>query len=93
MSESVRSRLVELSCELAIGIVAQLGGDDRPLPREEQELQIFPKGADLIGGQQGAADMLRAEGNAGFLASIARLIVSNTTVSWPSRSETSLALS
>src|SRR3546814_10237233 len=37
-----------------------------PLPREEQELQILAQRADLIGREQGAADMLRSERYAGL---------------------------
>src|SRR3546814_2420735 len=40
------SRLVEAARELAIGIVFELGGDDRPLSREEQELVILAQRAD-----------------------------------------------
>ena len=37
------------------------------MPREEQELQILAQRADLIGREQGAADMLRSERYAGLL--------------------------
>src|SRR3546814_21027872 len=47
------SRLVEAARELAIGIVFELGGDDRPLSREEQELVILAQRADFIRREQG----------------------------------------
>src|SRR3546814_8840468 len=65
--QKVLSRLVEPTGELAIGIVAQLCGDDRPLPGEEQELEILAERADLIGREQGAAEMLRSKRYAVFL--------------------------
>src|SRR3546814_8639201 len=40
------SRLVDAARELAIGIVFELGGDDRPLSRSEQELVILSQRAD-----------------------------------------------
>src|SRR3546814_15330662 len=40
------SRLVEAARELAIGIVFELGGDDRPFSRDEQELVILAQRAD-----------------------------------------------
>ena len=57
---------IEPPGELAIGIVAQLGGDDRPLPSEEQELAIGAECADFIGSEQGAAGMLLAKRQAGL---------------------------
>src|SRR3546814_10184728 len=62
------SRLVEAARELAIGIVFELGGDDRALPREEQELVILAQRADFIRREQRASDMLRSERYAGFVA-------------------------
>src|SRR3546814_21173178 len=62
------SRLVEAARELAIGIVFELGGDDRALPREEQELVILAQSADFIRREQRASDMLRSERYAGFVA-------------------------
>src|SRR3546814_638831 len=62
------SRLVEAARELAIGIVLELGGDDRALPREEQELVILAQRADFIRREQRASDMLRSERYAGFVA-------------------------
>src|SRR3546814_7592789 len=55
------SRLVEAARELAIGIVFELGGDDRPLSREEQELVILAQRADFIRREQGPRKMLLAE--------------------------------
>src|SRR3546814_4710596 len=52
------SRLVEAARELAIGIVFELGGDDRPLSREEQELVILAQRADFIRREQGPRKML-----------------------------------
>lgn len=37
-------------------MIGELGGDDRTLAGEEQELQIGPQGADFIGGKQGATE-------------------------------------
>src|SRR3546814_7309837 len=54
------SRLVEAARELAIGIVFELGGDDRPLSREEQELVILAQRADFIRREQGPRKMLLA---------------------------------
>src|SRR3546814_19219624 len=62
------SRLVEAARELAIGIVFELGGDDRALPREEQELVILAQRADFIRREQRASDLLRSERYAGFVA-------------------------
>src|SRR3546814_2789105 len=62
------SRLVEAARELAIGIVFELGGDDRPLSREEQELVILAQRADFIRREQGPRKMLLAERYAGFVA-------------------------
>lgn len=53
---------IEPAGELAIGIVAQLSGKDRPLPSEEQELAIGFECADFIGSEEGAADMLLTVG-------------------------------
>src|SRR3546814_1765157 len=53
---------------LAIGIVFELGGDDRPLSREEQELVILAQRADFIRREQGPRKMLLAERYAGFVA-------------------------
>ena len=50
-----------------IGVVSELGGDDRPLPGEEQELAIGAECADFIRGEQSAADMLLPEREAAFL--------------------------
>lgn len=55
-----RSSWIEPTGELAIGIIAQLGGNDRPLPREKQELAIGAERANLIGSEQRATDMLPA---------------------------------
>src|SRR3546814_8895921 len=62
------SRLVEAARELAIGIVFEFGGDDRPLSREEQELVILAQRADFIRREQGPRKMLLAERYAGFVA-------------------------
>src|SRR3546814_5343301 len=62
------SRLVEAARELAIGIVFELGGDDRPLSRAEQELVILAQRADFIRREQGPRKMLLAERYAGFVA-------------------------
>src|SRR3546814_2592513 len=62
------SRLVEAARELAIGIVFELGGDDRPLSHEEQELVILAQRADFIRREQGPRKMLLAERYAGFVA-------------------------
>src|SRR3546814_19086730 len=62
------SRLVEAARELAIGIVFELGGDDRPLSREEQELLILAQRADFIRREQGPRKMLLAARHAGFVA-------------------------
>src|SRR3546814_6601772 len=62
------SRLVEAARELAIGIVFELCGDDRALPREEQELVILPQRAGFILREQRDSDMLRSERYAGFVA-------------------------
>src|SRR3546814_4388060 len=62
------SRLVEAARELAIGIVFELGGDDRPLSREEQELVILAQRADFIRREQGPRKMLLAERYAGCVA-------------------------
>src|SRR3546814_6466898 len=62
------SRLVEAASELAIGIVFELGGDDRPLSREEQELVILAQRADFIRREQGPRKMLLADRYAGFVA-------------------------
>src|SRR3546814_11735505 len=61
------SRLVEAARELAIGIVFELGGDDRPLSREEQELVILAQRADFMRREQGPRKMLLAERCDGFL--------------------------
>src|SRR3546814_8795974 len=61
------SRLVEAARELAIGIVFELGGDDRPLSREEQELVILAQRAEFIRREQGPRKMLLAERYAGFV--------------------------
>src|SRR3546814_5086675 len=42
------SRLVAAARELAIGIVFELGGYDRPLSREEQQMVILAQRADFI---------------------------------------------
>lgn len=60
-----RSRWIEPVGELAIGIIAQFGGDDGPLSGEEQELVVRIECADLVWGEQGAPDMLLAEADAG----------------------------
>src|SRR3546814_4386087 len=60
------SRLVESARQLAIGIVCMLGGDDRPLSREEQELVSLAQRADFIRREQGPRKMLLAERYAGF---------------------------
>src|SRR3546814_15593871 len=62
------SRLVGAARELAIGIVFELGGDDRPLSREEQELVILAQRADFIRREQGLRKMLLAERYVGFVA-------------------------
>src|SRR3546814_19394808 len=62
------SRLVGAARELAIGIVFELGGDDRPLSREEQELVILAQRADFIRREQGLRKMLLADRYAGFVA-------------------------
>src|SRR3546814_7293244 len=62
------SRLVEAARELEIGIVFELGGDDRPLSREEQELVILAQRADFIRREQGPRKMLLAERSAGLVA-------------------------
>src|SRR3546814_12635669 len=62
------SRLVEAARELAIGIVFELGGDARPLSREEQELVILAQRADFIRREQGPRNMLLAERDAGSVA-------------------------
>src|SRR3546814_2765757 len=59
------SRLVEAARELAIGIVFELGGDDRPLSRAEQELVILAQRAAFIRREQGPRKMLLAERYAG----------------------------
>src|SRR3546814_20593510 len=60
------SRLVEAARGLAIGIVFELGGDDRPLSREEQELVLRAQRADFIRREQGPRNMLLAQRDAGF---------------------------
>src|SRR3546814_3770401 len=62
------SRLVEEARELAIGIVFELGGDDRPLSREEQELVILAQRADFIRREPGPRKMPLADRYAGFVA-------------------------
>src|SRR3546814_12608409 len=62
------SRLAEAGRELAIGIVFELGGDDRPLSLEEQELVILAQLADFIRREQGPRKILLAERYAGFVA-------------------------
>src|SRR3546814_19850642 len=61
------SRLVEAAPELAIGIVFELGGDDRPLSREAQELVILAQRADFIRREHGPRKMRLAERKAGFV--------------------------
>src|SRR3546814_3003691 len=51
------SRLVEAARELAIGIVFELGGDDRPLSREEQELVILAQRADFIRSEEHTSEL------------------------------------
>src|SRR3546814_10550196 len=63
------SRLVEAARELAIDIVFELGGADRPLSREEQELVILAQRADFIRREQGPRKMLLAARHAGFVRS------------------------
>src|SRR3546814_12163101 len=62
------SRLVEAARELAIGIVFELGGDDRPLSREEQELVSLAQRADFIRREQGQRKMQLSQRSAGFVA-------------------------
>src|SRR3546814_5867520 len=62
------ARLVEAGGELAIGIVFELGGDDRPLYREEQEMVILAQRADFIRREQGPSKMLLDERYDGFVA-------------------------
>src|SRR3546814_8865191 len=62
------SRLVEAARELAIGIVFELGGDDRPLSREEQELVILAQRADFLRREKGPRKMLLAARYDGFVA-------------------------
>src|SRR3546814_20896836 len=63
------SRLAEAARELAIGIVFELGGDDRPLSREEQELVILAQRADFIRRAQGPRKMMLADRYAGSVPS------------------------
>src|SRR3546814_11942217 len=70
------SRLVEAARELAIGIVFELGGDDRPLSSEEQELVILAQRAAFIRRQHGPRKMLLAERYDGCVA-VARLASSH----------------
>ena len=51
VASGLKSRRIEPPGELAIGIVAQLGSDDRALPGEEQKLAIGGQRADFIGGE------------------------------------------
>src|SRR3546814_11895498 len=62
------SRLVEAARELAIGLVFELGGDDRPLSREEQELVILAQRADFLRREQGPRKKLLADRYARFVA-------------------------
>src|SRR3546814_20492958 len=84
------SRLVEAARELAIGIVFELGGDDRTLSREEQELVILAQRAAFIRREQGPRKMLLAERYAGFVS--ADLAASARSMSIRSVSPASRAL-
>src|SRR3546814_18934893 len=82
------SRLVEAARELAIGIVFELGGDARPLSREEQELVILAQRAEFIRREQGPRKMLLAERYAGYVAvdrDASSRTISNRPCSPPSR--------
>jgi hypothetical protein len=86
-----RSCRVKGAGELGIGVVSELVGDDRAKAGEEQQLTALRQVADLIGGEQRPAGVLLGEGekdSPDFSLSRARLMVWNTTVYWPSRSDT-----
>src|SRR3546814_11716254 len=83
------SRLVEATSEIAIGIVFELGGDDRPLSRAEQELVILAQRADFILREQGTRKMLLAERYVGFVAldraAFSRSITNRARCRWEER--------
>ena len=62
------SRRIEPAGELAILEISELPRDDRPLPREEEQLRILGQVAHFVGGEERASDMMLAERDSGLFA-------------------------
>ncbi len=65
---SLGSNRIEAPSELAVLKISQLSRDDRPLPGEEEQLQVLREVAHVVRGEERPADMVLAEGDSGFLA-------------------------